>query len=70
MQSFIILDCNQYGPSVANDIVITDILSSNFDVHVDAITFSHEISTGYADELHGDIHSTIHLAPLLNKVKH
>jgi uncharacterized repeat protein (TIGR01451 family) len=38
------------GPSVANDIVITDILSSNFDVNVDAITFSHDISTGYADD--------------------
>jgi uncharacterized repeat protein (TIGR01451 family) len=38
------------GPSVANNIVITDILSGNLNIDVDAITFSHNISSGYVDD--------------------
>ena len=38
------------GPSVANSIAVTDVLNSNLGVDVDAITFSHSISTGYADD--------------------
>ena len=38
------------GPSVANSIVLTDVLNSNLDVDVNTITFSHDISTGYADD--------------------
>jgi len=44
------LTVSNSGPSVANNIVITDVLNSNLGVDPEAITFSHDISAGYADD--------------------
>ena len=48
---FYTLTVTNNGPSVANNISITDILNNNFNVDVEAILFSHNISTGFVDDL-------------------